>query len=227
MSSLKFVMKRIFRLAVAPALRTLALPFFRPRYLRGPYFDESLMGWKWVWRSLWTQKLLRINAHVPWPVSPAIAISNPQNLVFSPEDMNNFQTFGCYYQNFAGKIVLGRGTYVGPNVGIITANHDPADLARHLPGDDVVFGEGCWIGMNAVILPGVRLGPHTVVGAGAVVTKSFPQGWCVIAGNPARKLRDLGPAPTSSGDPGCEQADEAQAARARTAADPGGSTPAA
>jgi acetyltransferase-like isoleucine patch superfamily enzyme len=207
------VMKRIFRLAVAPVLRVLTWPFFQPRYLRGPYFDESLLGWVWVWRSLWTQKVLRNNAHIPWPVSPSIAISNPQNIVFSPEDLNNFQTFGCYFQNFAATIVLGRGTYVAPNVGIITANHDPVNLARHLPAADVVLGENCWIGMNAMILPGVHLGPHTVVGAGAVVTRSFPQGWCVVVGNPARSIRDLRPAPSSDDGPGSGPHDAVQAAR--------------
>lgn len=201
MTTSKVLLKRLFRLAVAPVLRLLASPFFSPRYLRGHHFDESLLGWSWVWRSLWTQKILRINAHVPWPVSPSIAISNPENLVFSTDDLNNFQTFGCYFQNFSARIVLGRGTYVAPNVGIITANHDPADLARHLPAADVVLGENCWIGMNAMILPGVQLGPHTVVGAGAVVTKSFPRGWCVVVGNPARSIRDLRPVTPSEDAP--------------------------
>jgi len=76
-------------------------------------------------------------------------------------------------------------------VGIITANHDPADLCRHLPGKPVELGECCWIGMNSVILPGVTLGPHTIVGAGSVVTHSFADGYCVIAGNPARLVRTL------------------------------------
>jgi acetyltransferase-like isoleucine patch superfamily enzyme len=42
--------------------------------------------------------------------------------------------------------------------------------------------------MNAVILPGVTLGDHTIVGAGSVVTHSFPEGHCTIAGNPAKKI---------------------------------------
>ena len=40
--------------------------------------------------------------------------------------------------------------------------------------------------MNSIILPGVNLGPRTVVAAGSVVTKSFPDGFCVLAGNPAK-----------------------------------------
>lgn len=47
------------------------------------------------------------------------------------------------------------------------------------------------MGMNAVILPGVTLGPHTSVGAGAVVTKSFPEGYCIVAGIPAKKIKEV------------------------------------
>ena len=45
--------------------------------------------------------------------------------------------------------------------------------------------------MNSVILPGVTVGTRTIVGAGSVVTKSFPEGNCVVAGNPAKKIKDL------------------------------------
>lgn len=47
------------------------------------------------------------------------------------------------------------------------------------------------IKMNSVVLPGVTFGPKTIVGAGSVVTKSFPEGQCVIAGNPARVIKRL------------------------------------
>ncbi len=73
-------------------------------------------------------------------------------------------------------------------MGIITQNHDPQNPNKHLPAKEVVIGDNCWIGMNAVILPGVHLGDHITVGAGAVVTHSF-EGNCVIAGNPARIIK--------------------------------------
>lgn len=45
--------------------------------------------------------------------------------------------------------------------------------------------------MNSVLLPGVVLGPRAIVGAGSIVTRSFPDGQCVITGNPARLQRTL------------------------------------
>ena len=76
-------------------------------------------------------------------------------------------------------------------MGLITTNHDIKDPSKHVDGQDIVLGEKCWIGMNAVILPGVILGPGTVVGAGAVVTNSFPQGRCVLGGVPAKLIKDI------------------------------------
>lgn len=163
--------------------------FFDQRFLCGRHFESSYTGWTWVLRSLLWQRILGFNRHIPWPVSPFIFISSAQNIQFHPDDLNNFQGFGCYFQNFDARIIIGRGTYIAPNVGIITANHDALDPDIHLPGRDVIIGEKCWVGMNSVILPGVVLGDHTVVGAGSVVTHSFPEGYAVIAGVPARVVR--------------------------------------
>lgn len=76
-------------------------------------------------------------------------------------------------------------------MGLITANHDINNPDLHTESKDIMLGEKCWIGMNSVILPGVTLGNHTTVGAGSIVTKSFPEGYCVIAGNPAIKIKDI------------------------------------
>lgn len=169
-------------------------PLFVPsKYLQGRWFNERIQGWRWAWSSLIWQRILGFNRHIPWPVSRRISINLAENMDFHVDDLNNFQTFGCYFQNFAGRITIGRGTYVAPNVGIITVNHDPADLDSYREAKNVVIGEQCWIGMNSVILPGVVLGPRTIVGAGSVVTQSFPEGDCVLTGNPAQILKKLEP----------------------------------
>jgi acetyltransferase-like isoleucine patch superfamily enzyme len=96
---------------------------------------------------------------------------------------------GCYIQGTAG-IRLGDYSLIGPGVGLISANHDFENISRHTDGG-ISIGKYCWIGMNAVVLPKVVLGDHTVVAAGAVVTTSFTDGFCLVGGVPARKLKDL------------------------------------
>ena len=83
---------------------------------------------------------------------------NPNNIVFDKNDIHIFQSPGTYFNNFSAVIYLGRGVYIAPNVGIITANHDIKNLKSHVPGKDVKIGNYSWIGMNSVILPGVELG---------------------------------------------------------------------
>ncbi|MBI1292301.1 acyltransferase [bacterium] len=140
------------------------------------------------WRLL---QLLGFNTHVPWPVHFTSTVIWPRRVKLGvgtyPGDSP-----GCYIQASNG-IEIGDRTNLAPNVGLISANHDPEDNTRWLPAEPIRLGKDCWIGMNAVILPGVQLGDKTVVGAGAVVTKSFPQGHCIIAGNPAREIRSLNP----------------------------------
>ncbi len=60
----------------------------------------------------------------------------------------------------------------------------------HVKQADVVIGPRCWIGTHCIILKGVHLGEGTIVGAGSVVTKSFPP-YSVIAGNPATLIRSV------------------------------------
>jgi lipopolysaccharide O-acetyltransferase len=59
-------------------------------------------------------------------------------------------------------------------------------------GKPVSIGDKCFLGCNVVIMPGVKLGENTVVGANSVVTVSFEAG-SVIAGSPARLLRIVAP----------------------------------
>lgn len=147
-------------------------------------------GWKWAVDSYRGNRRLGVNQAARWPVSPRCTVIIPENVIFDPDDQNIFQSFGIYYQAF-GKIIIGKGTTIGPNVGLITSNHLLGNIDTHDKPKDVTIGKHCWIGMNSMILPGVRLGNHVVVGAGSVVTKSFEEDYLLIAGNPARVIKRI------------------------------------
>lgn len=70
-------------------------------------------------------------------------------------------------------------------------DNDQHDVVRHTelpPSGPVVIEDNVWIGSKAVILAGVRIGSHAVIGAGSIVTNDVPPR-SVVAGNPARVLR--------------------------------------
>jgi acetyltransferase-like isoleucine patch superfamily enzyme len=143
-------------------------------------------------RMWFLQKALGFNRDVYWPVHFTSIVSGSwRNVYCGIETCPGFSP-GCYIQAI-GKIYIGDYTQIAPNVGIISANHNLHDNRKHIVSE-VRIGSYGWIGMNAVILPGVILGDFTIVGAGAVVTKSFEEGYCVLAGNPARMVRKLDPA---------------------------------
>jgi acetyltransferase-like isoleucine patch superfamily enzyme len=81
----------------------------------------------------------------------------------------------------------------GPGAKVLGSSHtgEPIDIpiiATTLSIEPVVVGYGADIGTNATILPGVHVGAHSIVGAGAVVTTSVPE-YAVVAGVPARVIR--------------------------------------
>ncbi len=133
--------------------------------------------------------ILRQNADTPWMVHHSSTIYWPGRIkrgeqVFPGDSPGNFidATNGIEIGDFAN---------IGPNVGLISTNHDLIDNRMFTADQPIRIGAFCWIGMGAVILPGITLGDHTVVGANAVVTGSFPEGYCVIAGNPAKVIKQL------------------------------------
>lgn len=98
----------------------------------------------------------------------------------------------CYF-NGMGTFCIGSGVIFGPDVKVLTANHN-YDSEVALPYDNkhvlkrVIIEDNVWIGSSAIILPGVRVGEGAIVGAGAVVAKDVPR-LAIVAGNPARILK--------------------------------------
>ena len=89
-------------------------------------------------------------------------------------------------------ISIGNDSTISTNVSLLT--HDSSIGAigdRNVYSDlcgRIRIGDHCFIGNNSIIMYGVELGDRSIVAAGAVVTKSFPLGNVVLAGNPARVI---------------------------------------
>jgi acetyltransferase-like isoleucine patch superfamily enzyme len=135
------------------------------------------------------RKIFRQNSKVTWAMHHTSTVIHPEKIIRG-KNVYPGDSPGNYIQAKNG-IEIGDYTNIGPNVGIISANHDLVDNAKHSEAVPVKIGKHCWIGMNAMILPEVMLGDYTIVGANAVVTKSFPDGYCVVAGNPAKIIKSL------------------------------------
>ena len=79
-------------------------------------------------------------------------------------------------------IYIGDETYIAS--GALVFSHDYCRGLR----TNTFIGKRCFIGANAIILPGVTIGDSVIVGAGTVVTKDVGSG-CIVAGNPAIIIR--------------------------------------
>lgn len=183
-------MKRLLKRLFIICSKLFFTLIYKKEYLKGKWFEQPY-GWIKCWLFFVEQKIIGHNRHVPFPCSPHILVGNVKNLRFDINNIDNFWKHGNYFQCWGGEISIGSETWIAPGVGIITENHDVNNLEEHCSAKDVVIGEKCWIGMNSVILPGVVLGDRTIVGAGAVVTKSFPEGNCIIGGIPAKIIKNI------------------------------------
>ncbi len=99
-------------------------------------------------------------------------------------------------------IDIGDDVYTGPYVYITDQNHSYADpelpIGRQWPVNAAVrIGAGTWLGTGVIVLPGSVIGRNVVVAAGAVVRGTIPD-QCVVAGVPAKVVKDFSPDSGSS-----------------------------
>ena len=102
-----------------------------------------------------------------------------------------FFNFNCVVLDVC-RVRIGDFSLFGPAVQIYTAMH-PLDAERRRReefGKPVEIGSNVWVGGGAIILPGVRIGSRSVIGAGSVVTRDVPDG-VFAAGNPCKVIRDI------------------------------------
>lgn len=93
-----------------------------------------------------------------------------------------------------GPVTIGRDCMMGPETVIHTTNHEHGrtDIPMRLQGiteiKPVVIGDDVWIGRRVMIMPGVHVGDHSILAAGAIVTKDVPP-FAIVAGVPAKVIK--------------------------------------
>ncbi len=117
----------------------------------------------------------------------------------------------CTINNGVGNVIIGKNTLIGmgntligpikignnvifaQNIVASALNHEYRDpnlpiYKQPIITKEIIIEDDCWIAANAVITAGVTIGKHSVIAAGAVVTKDIPP-YCVAVGNPAKILK--------------------------------------
>ncbi len=91
--------------------------------------------------------------------------------------------------SYNSSVIIGNYVDISNRVLMSTGTHEIDIEGNHIAGKglskDIVVKDGAWIGMGAVILPGVTIGKKSVVAAGAIVINDVPN-YSVVAGNPAK-----------------------------------------
>ena len=93
-----------------------------------------------------------------------------------------------------GSVEIGNNVMMGPDCLLLTRNHNFSKIEipmceQGYKGDKMIkIGNDVWIGQRVIILPGITVGDHVIIGAGSVVTKDIVD-YAIVAGNPAKLIR--------------------------------------
>ena len=90
----------------------------------------------------------------------------------------------------SGGITIGKYVRLAPRVEIMTSNHIYNDLKtplklQGLEYKSVIIEDDVWIGIGALLVPGVHIGKGSIIGGHSVVTKDIPD-YAIVVGNPAK-----------------------------------------
>lgn len=127
------------------------------------------------------------------PIDPSTSVMPPFYTdfgQFTRFGKNVFVNFGCSFMDRGG-ITIEDGALIGPQVKLITENHDEhPERRQHVYSRPIRICRKAWLGAGVTVLPGVRIGENAIVGAGSVVTRDVPDG-VIAAGVPARVIRPI------------------------------------
>lgn len=90
---------------------------------------------------------------------------------------------------------IGKYVMMGPNCLIFSRNHNfsrvdiPMIRQGYYPTKQTIIGDDCWIGMGVIFTPGRHLATGSIVGAGCILTKDFPE-YSIIGGNPSKLIKN-------------------------------------
>ncbi|KAJ4324092.1 hypothetical protein N0V84_004058 [Fusarium piperis] len=134
------------------------------------------------------QKVLGKTGKEIW-VEPPMTVDYGCNISFGE---GCFANFGLVILDSA-LVTIGDRVLFGPSVTIITATHDTdvqsrRDFVEYAKG--VTIGDDCWIGSNAIVMPGVTIGRGSTIGAGSVVTRDIPE-FSIAVGSPAKVIKKV------------------------------------
>lgn len=136
------------------------------------------------------QKILRINGTTPWPVHFTSRVLHPKNVTVGIRSNPGLNS-GGYIQAKNG-IVIGDKCRFGPNVGLVSANHDPDNYDYWIKASPIQIGNNVWVGMNSVVLPGSVIGNNVIIGANSTVSGNIPSN-SIAVGSPCKVIKEKGP----------------------------------
>jgi len=142
-----------------------------------------------------TRTILRINKTLAFPIHFTSRVSQGENLTIIDDegDLTLYKCLGLsggLYIQAKNIIKINSSVHIGPGAKIISANHDKTNLKAHEASQPIFIGKKVWIGSNAIILPGCKIGDGTIIGAGSVVTSNLPEN-CIAYGSPAKVAKYL------------------------------------
>lgn len=119
-----------------------------------------------------------------------VIFDSPQNIVIG--DYSHIGHY-CYISGWGG-ITIGSWVRIGKGACLITSEHNSDDVnipmkKQGITLKPIIIGDDVWIGVNTLVMPGVRIGKGSIISSGSVVFMDIPE-YSVVAGNPARVVRN-------------------------------------